>query len=100
MPVLCVHLGAILYHVAQVLTERHITIPSTIKFSGMGAKYIHIISDNESDVQDIVKMLLSAFMESLSGDKCKMPKNFKVSFQNNAKEVTAQGAMLPNHNSL
>lgn len=100
MPVLCVHLGAILYHVAQVLTERHITIPSTIKFSGMGAKYIHIISDNESDVQDIVKMLLSAFMESLSGDKCKMPKNFKVSFQNNAKEVTAQGAMLLNHNSL
>ena len=100
MPVLCVHLGAILYHVAQVLTERHITIPSTIKFSGMGAKYIHIISDNESDVQDIVKMLLSAFMESLSGDKCNMPKNFKVSFQNNAKEVTAQGAMLLNHNSL
>lgn len=100
MPVLCVHLGAILYHVAQVLTERHIIIPSTIKFSGMGAKYIHIISDNESDVQDIVKMLLSAFMESLSGDKCKMPRNFKVSFQNNAKEVTAQGAMLLNHNSL
>lgn len=100
MPVLCVHLGAILYHVAQVLTKRHITIPSTITFSGMGAKYIHIISDNESDVQDIVKMLLSAFMESLSGDKCKMPKNFKVRFLNNAKEVTAQGAMLLNHVSL
>lgn len=100
MPVLCVHLGAILYHVAQVLTERHITIPSTITFSGMGAKYIHILSNNESDVQDIVKVLLSAFMESLSGDKCKMPKNFKVRFQNNAKEVTAQGAMLLNHISL
>lgn len=100
MPVLCVHLGAIIYHVAQVLTERHITIPSTITFSGMGAKYIHIISDNESDVQDIVKVLLSAFMESLSGDKCKMPRNFNVRFQNNAKEVTAQGAMLLNHDSL
>ncbi|WP_295356936.1 hypothetical protein [uncultured Prevotella sp.] len=100
MPVLCVHLGAIIYHVAQVLTERHITIPSTITFSGMGAKYIHIISDNESDVQDIVEVLLSAFMESLSGDKCKMPRNFNVRFQNNAKEVTAQGAMLLNHDSL
>lgn len=100
MPVLCVHLGAILYHVAQVLTERHITIPSTITFSGMGAKYIRIISDNECDVQDIVKVLLSAFMESLSGEKCTMPKNFKVRFQNNAKEVTAQGAMLLNHISL
>lgn len=100
MPVLCVHLGAIIYHVAQVLTERHITIPSTITFSGMGAKYIHIISDNESDVQDIVKELLSAFMESLSGDKCKMPRNFEVRFQPNAKEITAQGAMLLNHNSL
>ncbi len=101
MPVLCVHLGAILYHVAQVLTERHISIPSTITFSGMGAKYIRIISDNEKDVKDIVKMLLSTFMESLSGgDKCRMPKNFNVRFQANAKEVTAQGAMLVNHSSL
>lgn len=101
MPVLCVHLGAILYHVAQVLTERHITIPSTITFSGMGAKYIHIISDNERDVKDIVKMLLSTFMESLSGgEKSNMPRNFKVKFQANAKEVTAQGAMLVNHDSL
>lgn len=101
MPVLCVHLGAILYHVAQVLTERHITIPSTITFSGMGAKYIHIISDNERDVKDIVKMLLSTFMESLSGGgKSNMPRNFKVKFQANAKEVTAQGAMLVNHDSL
>lgn len=101
LPVLCVHLGAILYHVAQVLTERDITIPSTITFSGMGAKYIRIISDNERDVQDIVKKLLSVFMASLEGiDRYSMPKNFIVKFQSNAKEVTAQGAMLINHKSL
>ena len=101
VPILCVHLGALLYHVAQVLTEKNITIPSTITFSGMGAKYIHIISIEDEDIQDIVKLLLSSFMTSMSKDgKCKMPNNFTVIFQENAKEVTAQGAMLVKHESL
>lgn len=101
LPILCAHLGALLYHVAQVLTVKEITIPSTITFSGMGAKYIHILSEEEEDVQDMVKLLLSTFIASMSKDKkCEMPKNFKVMFQENAKEVTAQGAMLVGYDSL
>ena len=101
LPILCIHLGAILYHVAQVLTEKEITIPSTITFSGMGAKYIHILSTEKEDVHDIVKVLLQTFMASMSEDgKCDMPSRLKVSFQENAKEVTAQGAMLVGHKSL
>ena len=101
LPILCIHLGAILYHVAQVLTEKDIVIPSTITFSGMGAKYIRIISDNDDDIQDIVKKLLTVFISSMTKDgRCDIPDEFKVSFQTNAKEVTAQGAMLVNHRSL
>lgn len=101
LPILCIHLGAILYHVAQVLTEKKMTIPSTITFSGMGAKYIHILSTEKEDVQDIVKMFLKTFMASMSEDgKCNMPSKLEVSFQENAKEVTAQGAMLVGHDAL
>ena len=94
MPILCVHLGALLYHVAQVVKETGITMPTTIMFSGMGAQYIRIINDNPDDIKIIVDKLLSTFLGQ------EMPRGFKVQFQENAKEVTAQGAMLVGHSKL
>lgn len=101
MPVLCIHLGALLYYVALVLKERQITMPSTITFSGMGAQYIRILCQNNDDVKFIVKSLLSEFMGyGINDSENRMPQDFNVSFQDNAKEVTARGAMLVNHASL
>lgn len=102
VPLLCIHLGAILYHVAQVLKEKNIEIPSTITFSGMGSKYIHMISSNSEDIQDIVINMLSVFISSMSENntEVKMPKKVKVKFQAEAKEATARGAMLVSHDSL
>ncbi len=94
MPILCVHLAALLYQVAQVVKETGITMPTTIMFSGMGAQYIRIISNNNDDIKYIVAKLLETFLGQ------KMPKGFDVKFQANAKEVTAQGAMLSNHANL
>lgn len=100
LPILCVHLAAEMYHVAQVLIQKKIAIPTTITFSGMGSSYIKMISDRNDDITDIVWKLLSSFMKSISGKDCTKPKDFEVQFQKNAKEVTAQGAMLYNHDSL
>lgn len=101
LPVLCVHLAAILYHVAQVIRAKGMTIPSTITFSGMGSQYIRIITDNDEDVKELVKALLSSFLGyGIEDDDDQMPNDFTVTFQKKAKEVTAQGAMLVNHNSL
>lgn len=94
MPILCVHLGALLYHVAQVLKKTGIEAPTTIMFSGMGAQYIRMISNREDDIKDVVKELLSKFLGT------SLPNAFTVKFQTNAKEVTAQGAMLVGHSSL
>lgn len=102
VPILCIHIGAILYHVAQVLKEKNMEIPSTVTFSGMGSKYLHMISSNNSDIEDIVKQMLSTFINALSEghDEIKMPRNFTVKFQGKAKESTAQGAMLVGHHAL
>lgn len=102
IPILCIHIGAILYHVAQVLTQKNIGIPHTITFSGMGSKYLHMISSRNKDIEKIVGLMLTTFINSMSdgAEKVSMPQNFTVSFQNNAKEVTAQGAMLVNHQNL
>lgn len=102
VPILCIHIGAILYHVAQVLKEKNMEIPSTIRFSGMGSKYLYMISSNSQDIEDIVKQMLSTFINALSEgqDEIRMPRNFKVKFQEKAKESTAQGAMLVGHGNL
>lgn len=101
MPVLYTHLAAIVYHVAQVLKEKEMTVPSTITFSGMGAKYVHLISQNENDITELIKGLLAEFMGyGFEDDNHKMPEDFRVTFQRSPKEVTAQGAMLKDNNAL
>lgn len=101
MPILFVHLGAILYHVTQVLKDKGMKMPSTITFSGMGAQYIHMMSTEESDITALIKTLLAHFMGyGINDPENMMPGDFKVTFQNSPKEVTAQGAMLENNPSL
>ena len=101
MPILYTHLGAVVYHIAQVLKAKNMTVPSTITFSGMGAQYIHFISTQDSDITELIKSLLAEFMGyGFEDDDDKMPKDFKVSFQKSPKEVTAQGAMLEDNPAL
>jgi hypothetical protein len=101
MPILYTHLGAVVYHIAQVLKAKEMTVPSTITFSGMGAQYIHFISTQDSDITELIKSLLAEFMGyGFEDDEDKMPRDFKVSFQKSPKEVTAQGAMLEDNPAL
>lgn len=101
LPVLYTHLGAIVYHIAQVLKAKDMTVPSTVTFSGMGAQYIHLISSEDNDITELIKALLAEFMGyGYEDDDDKMPSDFKVTFQKSPKEVTAQGAMLEDNPAL
>lgn len=101
MPVLYTHLGAVVYHIAQVLKAKEMTVPSIVTFSGMGAQYIHLISSKDEDITELVKALLAEFMGyGYEDDDEKMPSDFKVKFQQSPKEVTAQGAMLEDNPAL
>lgn len=101
MPVLYTHLGAVVYHIAQILKAKGMTVPSTVTFSGMGAQYIHLISSRDSDISELVKSLLAEFMGyGYEDEDDNMPSDFKVTFQKSPKEVTAQGAMLEDNPAL
>lgn len=95
LSLLYVHFAALLYHVTQVLKEKQMTMPTNITFTGMGSKYIQIISSDPTVITELAKMLLSEF----SGIRA-MPANFKVSFEASPKEVTARGAMMAGHRQL
>lgn len=87
-PLLLVHYGAIIYHVAMILKDKNWEIPKNINLTGMGSKYVHIIA-NETSMTRLTGMLLNRF----TGQE--VPNGFKLTFsQNNAKEITAQGALL------
>ena len=86
-PLLIVHFGAILYHVAMILKEKDWDIPKNINLTGMGSKYVQIIAGQKS-VGNLTAMLLEKF----SGKK--VPNGFKLTYsEKNAKEITAQGAL-------
>lgn len=96
MAVLHLHLGALCSHIAHVLVKEQMELPLVICFSGQGSKYIKIISNRDTDITELVKLYIEAFLP----DGLKLSNRFKVMFQKNSKEVTAQGAMLNANASL
>lgn len=98
--ILFVHFAGLVYHVAQVLKEKNIEVPEVVSLTGKGSEYIRLIG-SEAIVSRLFKGLLAAFMGyGFSDEDEQMPRKFKVIFQENPKEVTAQGAMLANHARL
>ena len=87
-PLLFVHYGAIIYHVATILKEKNWDIPRAINLTGMGSKYVYIIHQSE----DVVKHLTEMLLEHFTGKS--LPDDFKLTYsRGNAKEITAQGAL-------
>lgn len=87
-PLLLVHYGAIIYHVAMILKAKDWDVPKNINLTGMGSKYVHIIA-SQQNVTKLTAMLLKKFTGK------DLPRDFKLTYsESNAKEVTAQGALL------
>lgn len=92
---LFIHYGAILYNVARLIKKQGIDIPPVMSFTGMGSKYINIITEDIEAQTQLTKLLLELYTGK------KVPANFSIlSFVNNpnvkgdVKEVTANGAIL------
>ena len=86
-PLLLVHFGALMYHVAMILKDKEWDIPKTVNFTGMGSKYVHIIADPEN-----ISFLAGMLLKKFSGKE--LPDGFSVTYSPNAKQVTAQGALM------
>lgn len=84
--VLVVHFSALMYYLANVIKIDKLDTPKIINFTGMGSKYINIISPAESQIEDIIRYIFKYVGLDDTDD-------VKVSLEKNPKEVTAIGAL-------
>jgi len=86
--IIFIHYAALMYHVARLIKKLGVSIPEHLSFTGMGSRYINLISNDTNDVKLLSKMLL----EKYTG--LNAPATFNVYMAQEAKEVTAKGALL------
>ena len=89
-----IHFASLLYHVGQTLEKLETGLPTYLTFTGMGSKYIKLISPMENDIRDLAK----CFLETFTGKE--VPRLFTVKFADNPKEITAEGALASMHNAV
>ena len=83
-----IHYMALMYHVARLIKKQGVPIPNYISFTGMGSKYMNLISPNADDIKVLTKLLL----EEYTG--LQVPDLFNiVNNRPDAKEITAKGAL-------
>ena len=82
-----IHYASIIYYVGKTINRLGIEIPEYISLTGLGSKYVNIISPFEHDVKNFTKLLL----ENFTGKKC--PNTFVIHLPADRKEITARGAL-------
>jgi len=84
---LFVYLGAIIYHISDIIKAKDLEIPTYITFTGKGSEFIKIIlPDND----ELTKFCGLMFEKSIGKQK---PKLFKAILAQNPKEITASGGI-------
>lgn len=86
--IIFIHYAALMYHVSRLIKKLGISIPEHLSFTGMGSRYINLISNDTADIRLLSKMLLEKYT-GLSA-----PAAFNVYMESEAKEITAKGALL------
>lgn len=90
-----IHFSALAFYMAYALHMAEVDAPRNLSFTGMGSKYIKLLSSAESDISRLVNAIFhyAGKPEILNNSKLQEA-NVKVSFAPNPKEVTATGALI------
>lgn len=88
-----IHFSALVFYMAYALHMAELEIPRKLSFTGMGSKYIKLLSSAESDVSNLVNAIFHYAGSALDNSNLKNA-NIEVSFAPGPKEVTATGALL------
>lgn len=83
--VVVMHFAAIVYYIAKIVMLENLSAPKYINFTGMGSKYIDIITSSDSELAELIKVIFK-----LSGVEVE---TLTVNREKNPKEVTALGAL-------
>lgn len=84
--VLVVHFSALMYYLAHIIKMDRLETPKVINFTGMGSKYINIISSDNHEIEDLIKAIFR-YVGLTDAD------NVTVNMERDPKEVTAIGAL-------
>lgn len=88
-----IHFSALIFYLGYTLYQAAVQMPTRLTFTGMGSKYLHMISASDRDLQDLVNAVLHHCGELFDCEEMKRA-NVTVQFAENPKEVTANGALV------
>lgn len=89
-----IHFSSIAFYMAYAIHMAEVEVPRTLTFTGMGSKYIQLISAAESDIAQIVNTVFH-YCGRLFQNTVLQKAGINVKFNKaNPKEVTANGALL------
>lgn len=88
MTLLLIHASAVAYYIGLILKKDNLEVPQQLGFTGMGSKYLNIISPNPSDIAELFKSVL----DYMGLDKDEISK-LKVILTDKPKVVTARGGV-------
>lgn len=84
-----IHYAALMYNVARLIKKMNIEIPLNLSFTGMGSKYINLISTNPRTIKDFTVLLL----EKYSGKRVDPAFSIISARNTDVKEITAKGVL-------
>lgn len=90
---LVVHFSALAFYMAYCLHTDEVDPPRNLSFTGMGSKYIRLISSGVADISGVVNAIFHYAGGVLENQKLKEAA-VSVTFAPNPKEVTATGALV------
>jgi len=87
-PLVFIHFSALLYYIAKVINHNDLPLPSYLSFTGMGSKYLGLISYKPDTIAAYARLLLEKFTGKNT------PESFRVIFAASPKEITAEGGLM------
>lgn len=93
MRVIIVHFASLIYYTAIILDLAELKIPKKMTFTGMGSKYIRLITDDETTLSLIVNRIFAYYGKLVGNDGLKVA-NIQIQFSPEPKLVTAQGGLI------
>lgn len=87
--IIFIHYAALMYNVSRLIKKMNIDIPLNLSFTGMGSKYINLISTNPNTIKSLTVLLL----EKYTGKN--VDPAFTIVGDDNVdvKEITAKGVL-------
>lgn len=88
-----IHFAAVIFYMAYALHMAEVDPPRNLSFTGMGSKYIKLISSADSDISSLVNAIFHYAGKVLENTDLQNA-SVKVSFAPDPKELTANGALI------